>query len=248
MLKNTRKLVVFMLIAIVVFALANFVLAADVETELGLEYGAEIGLSDTDPRLVAAGVIQVALGFLGIIAVIIIMYAGWVWMTSEGNEEKISQAKKILINAVIGLTIILSAFAIASFILNRLNGAINEGVSYSGGGGIPGQGGISAASNKIIESHYPSRNQTNVPRNTRIIVTFKEAIDSSTVIMPTKDAEGNIIKGNVKIYRSVDGPDHSLSASAIVITKTDDNKTFVFNTISSPDYCLDNMGVVSVNS
>ena len=236
MLKNTRKLVIFMLLAIAFFALANFVLAA--EADLGMEYGDEIGLSDEDPRIIVARVIQVALGFLGITAVIIIMYAGWVWMTSEGNEEKISQAKKILTNAIIGLVIVLSAFSIASFILSRLTGAVNGENFYPNSGGAPSGGGVSATTNKIIESHYPSRNQVDVPRNTKIMVTFKEAIDINTIITQIEDPDDEkntidvIQDNNIKIYKSVDGADNALSASVVLATKTSDDKTFVFNTTS----------------
>jgi len=228
MLKNTRKLVIFMLLAIAFFALANFVLAA--EADLGMEYGDEIGLSDEDPRIIVARVIQIALGFLGITAVIIIMYAGWIWMTSEGNEEKISQAKKILTNAIIGLVIVLSAFSIASFILSRLTGAVNGENFYPNSGGAPSGGGVSATTNKIIESHYPSRNQVDVPRNTKIIVTFKEAIDPDTIIIGA-----NINQDNIKIYKSADGLDSALPSNAVLATKTSDNKTFVFDTISLLD-------------
>ena len=78
-----------------------------------------------DPRLVVADIIKIVLGFLGIIAVILILYAGFKWMTSGGNEEKVSSAKKILTAGIIGLAIILSAYLIANFIINRIYGAVN---------------------------------------------------------------------------------------------------------------------------
>ncbi|MBU1038930.1 Ig-like domain-containing protein [Patescibacteria group bacterium] len=73
-----------------------------------------------------ANIINIFLGVLGIIAVVLIIYAGYIWLTSQGNEEKITQAKKILSSAVIGLVIILASFGIATFIFNRLTGAINN--------------------------------------------------------------------------------------------------------------------------
>ncbi len=81
--------------------------------------------NNTDLRVTIVRIINIFLGFLGVIAVCIILYAGYVWMTAGGNEEKVATAKKLLINAVIGLAIILSSFAITSFILNRLQGAID---------------------------------------------------------------------------------------------------------------------------
>lgn len=76
-----------------------------------------------DPRRVIAEVIRIILGFLGILAVIIVLYAGFKWMLSGGNEEKISEAKKMLIAGAIGLVIILCAYAIANFVINQIIGA-----------------------------------------------------------------------------------------------------------------------------
>jgi len=78
------------------------------------------GLGERDPREIAAAVIKVMLGFLGIIAVLIILYAGFLWMTAAGNEDKISQAKGMMSAGVIGLIIILAAFGIATFVMNAL--------------------------------------------------------------------------------------------------------------------------------
>jgi von Willebrand factor type A domain-containing protein/Big-like domain-containing protein/type IV secretion system pilin len=85
------------------------------------------GLTTADIRVAAGSIIQLFLGLLGLIALVIVLYAGFVWMTSGGNEEKISQAKKILSAGVIGLMIILSAYAITTFILNEIQGALTGG-------------------------------------------------------------------------------------------------------------------------
>jgi len=71
--------------------------------------------SPRDPRIVAGDIIRVALGLLGIIFVAIIVYAGFVWMTAGGNEENAGKAKKLIFNGVIGLVIVLSAYAITIF-------------------------------------------------------------------------------------------------------------------------------------
>ncbi len=82
-------------------------------------------LSESDPRAIFTRIINVTLGLLGVIALGLIIYAGFLWMTSGGEEEKISKAKKLLVSAVIGLGIILSSWAIASFVLDRLSDATN---------------------------------------------------------------------------------------------------------------------------
>ena len=76
-----------------------------------------------DARRVVVDIIKIVLGFLGIIAVVLILYAGFLWMTAGGNDDKISEAKKILSAGIIGLVIILSAYAIANFVINQIYGA-----------------------------------------------------------------------------------------------------------------------------
>ncbi|MFH1947326.1 MAG: LamG-like jellyroll fold domain-containing protein [Candidatus Magasanikbacteria bacterium] len=96
----------------------------------GLEQvGEGTGLGGQDIRITIAKIIRAVLGLLGIIAVSIMLYGGFVYMTAGGNEEKIGTAKKILINGTIGLVIILSSFSIAQFIIMQLGkatGAIPE--------------------------------------------------------------------------------------------------------------------------
>jgi len=81
------------------------------------------GLGNKDPREVAAGVINVILGFLGIIAVVLILAGGFMWMTAAGNEDKVTTAKQVMSAGAIGLIIVLAAFGIAKFVVNALMGA-----------------------------------------------------------------------------------------------------------------------------
>jgi len=119
---------------------------------------------------------------LGLIALVIVLYAGFMWMTSGGNEEKISKAKKILSAGVIGLLIILASYAITSFILQ-----VAQGGGGGGGGhgdyteGLGGFGG-GALGGGVIEYHYPARDATNIPRNTLIMISFKVRVATSSVI------------------------------------------------------------------
>lgn len=93
--------------------------------DLGLTVGGEdigevIGLGTRDIRLTIASIINVFMGLLGIIAVVIILYGGFIWMTAAGNEERVEKARKMIVAGVIGLAIILSAYAIARFVVNSL--------------------------------------------------------------------------------------------------------------------------------
>jgi hypothetical protein len=90
------------------------------------EFAGEAGLGSGDLPTTIAAIIRAALGFLGIIAVVIILYGGFKWMTAGGNTDKVDEAKKIIIQGVIGLVIVLSAFAIASFVITQITGAVGE--------------------------------------------------------------------------------------------------------------------------
>ena len=97
---------------------------ATAEQTLGLtDVEGEIALSSQDIRVTVAKIIRAVLGLLGIIAVVIVLYAGFLWMTAGGNDEQIGKAKQWLINGIIGLAIILSAFAITQFVISKLAGA-----------------------------------------------------------------------------------------------------------------------------
>ncbi len=138
---------------------------------------------EKDPRDIAASIINVVFGFLGLLAVSLTLYAGYIWMTSQGQPDKIEKAKDILKNAAIGILIILSAYAIVLFIFRMFFGG---NLLSGGGGGNKSRGaGIGALGNGIIVSLYPAPNQTDVPRNTGIIVTFREPIDPRTICATT---------------------------------------------------------------
>lgn len=99
----------------------------DTVQEGGLsKVGAEVYGSDApkDIRIIVARIIQVVLGLLGIIFLIIIITAGYKWMTAAGNEEKVREAKDQLIRGVIGLIIILVAYSITIFVVDEIRKAI----------------------------------------------------------------------------------------------------------------------------
>lgn len=135
MKKNLLTLVLALsLLVAPVFALSVSPAAAQTNGNLvwGNDYNAtnftnDTGLGQRDPRAIVAQVIRIILGFLGIVAVIIILLGGFKWMTAGGNEEKAGEARKLIISGVIGLVIILAAFGIAQFVINSLMTATNTG-------------------------------------------------------------------------------------------------------------------------
>jgi len=135
---NRRRIVQFFFVSVAVFfAVALFSLPQNVSAQfdefdkdpnLVLDDVGEqinIGGGEQDIRVIIVKIIRFALGFLGLLAVIITLYGGFVYMTSAGNQEKVLQARRILINGLIGLVIIMFSYAIVSFIINKLTDIVN---------------------------------------------------------------------------------------------------------------------------
>ena len=69
---------------------------------------------------IATPIFNAVLGLVGVISLAIMIYGGYRWMTSGGNEETISEAKRTLTAGAIGLTIIIIAYSVVYFIVNSL--------------------------------------------------------------------------------------------------------------------------------
>lgn len=82
-----------------------------------------VRLGQKDLRTAIAGIINVGLGFLGVIAVVIVLQGGFKWMLSQGSIEKIDEAKKLIGAGIVGIAIVLAAFSLASFVLGELYNA-----------------------------------------------------------------------------------------------------------------------------
>ncbi len=109
----------------------NYVLASDWGEKSGLdktankmgyikEKGSASGQVITkSPEIFFGLIIKSALSFLGVVFLVLMIYAGIQWMQAGGNQEKIDKAKNIIVNSIIGLAIIISAYAITYFIMRH---------------------------------------------------------------------------------------------------------------------------------
>ncbi|MFA6537607.1 MAG: pilin [Patescibacteria group bacterium] len=99
--------------------------------------------TNTSLPQIIANVIKFILALLGVIMLVIVIYSGVLWMTAGGNVESVEKAKKYLKNALIGLILILAAYAIAEFaVVNIANIVTNNG---GGGSYLPDDPGSVAA-------------------------------------------------------------------------------------------------------
>ncbi len=117
MSKKTLITVLILIVALV-FVFSNFAQAQ----EYGLEEAKNIqGLSTSEPEAFAGRLIKYALALVGVILIALIIYGGFMYATSSGNEEKIKTAKNVLVYAFIGVIIIALAWAITNFVLQALS-------------------------------------------------------------------------------------------------------------------------------
>ncbi len=65
-------------------------------------------------------IIKVIIGLIGLIALIIFIAGGFLWMTAGGDEDQITKAKSLMKNAVIGIAIVVLAYAATSYIITQL--------------------------------------------------------------------------------------------------------------------------------
>ena len=90
----------------------------DLNSARDIGLGSNVPLKDT-----INAIIKVILGFLGLLAVIIILWGGFIWMTAMGDETKTETAKKLIIAGIVGIIIILAAYAIAAFVITNIGNA-----------------------------------------------------------------------------------------------------------------------------
>lgn len=93
------------------------------EDTLLTQVGDGINASDQQLPETIANIIKFILSLLGIIALILVIYAGFLWMFGGTDEKKIATARSIMLNGAIGLLIIMSAYAITNWAFNALTTA-----------------------------------------------------------------------------------------------------------------------------
>ena len=107
------------LIAVGTLALVAMPMLASAQSAFTVEnVGGSVGLGTADLKDTVINIIQWVLGILSLVAVVMIIFGGFTWMTAGGAEDKVDQAKRIITAAVIGLIIILLAWAIVIFVAN----------------------------------------------------------------------------------------------------------------------------------
>lgn len=86
--------------------------------EVGVAIGTDATSNDL-PTLIG-NIISALLSVLGIIFVVLVVYAGFLYLTAGGEDTKVKKAKTLLTQSIIGLVIIVAAYAISAFVIDAL--------------------------------------------------------------------------------------------------------------------------------
>lgn len=101
------------------FTFVNICMSADTAGYYGLEDSAdaaELREGESDISIAIGKIVGAGLAFIGVVFMILIIYGGILWMTARGNEQQVEKAKDLIYSAVIGLIIVLSAYAITNYV------------------------------------------------------------------------------------------------------------------------------------
>lgn len=128
-MKNKGKFLVFFVIFTALFGVLSPVLA---ETNTGFVSAGSSAGYDTANRDIV-NYIQLVINFLlsavAFVFFAMILYGGLRWMTSRGQEQLKEKAIDAITNAVIGLVIVVGAYALVTFVFGKLNPATQQAAS-----------------------------------------------------------------------------------------------------------------------
>lgn len=136
-MKINKKLFISSACLVVLFAFTITPVFAT--TTVGADFGfndmtsAGVKLGTRDLKGSVMGIINLLMGFLGIIAIIIILVGGFKYMTAMGSDDKIGEAKKLIIAGIVGLCIILGSYSIAYFVVESMITATTTPTTTTGG-------------------------------------------------------------------------------------------------------------------
>lgn len=128
-MKTFAKLALISAAFVAVMAPLAIAVPADAQpTSFSVEsVGSKIGLGGADLKETVLNILNLVLGLLVLVAVIMVIIGGFTWLTAAGNEEKVDRAKKIISAAVIGLIIVLLAWAVVIFVARTTSNVTNTG-------------------------------------------------------------------------------------------------------------------------
>ncbi|MEK7064990.1 MAG: hypothetical protein AAB963_00955 [Patescibacteria group bacterium] len=119
------------IVLLLAMSLATPVFALNVGTDIAGEAAKQGGYAGTTSETTLAEtaglIISIVLAFTGVIFLGLMIFAGILWMTAAGEEEKIKKAQKIILATIIGLVIVVGAFLLTNFLVPAIIAATKGG-------------------------------------------------------------------------------------------------------------------------
>ncbi|MFH1187264.1 MAG: hypothetical protein V1688_00190 [bacterium] len=144
MKKQSWKIfMIILLVLSVYFFTAGFVFNASAQlqtelnkklTDVGISANYDTNASQQDIALATyvGKIINYSLSMLGVIFLALLVYGGFIWMLAKGDSEEVTKSKDIIINAVIGIVVVLISYAITYYVVANL-----ANTTMTGGGFAP---------------------------------------------------------------------------------------------------------------
>lgn len=120
--KKVKYILIACLLAVIIFpamALAADNPALKKLSEVGSINGPYESASETTISEIIGTAVSAFLALLGVIFLVLMLYAGYNWMTAQGDEEKVTKAKDTITRSIIGMIIVVGAYAIWNFIFGN---------------------------------------------------------------------------------------------------------------------------------
>lgn len=134
-----KKLIVSLVICLGLLAFSLPVFAQIINPNVAGDFTAQMkpstGYTDMTVGGIIAVIIRAALGLLAVIFLVLMIVAGFGWMTAGGDEKKVKKSQDTIKTAIIGLLIVLAAYAITYFIFSVLPFSVGPGGAQGGTSG-----------------------------------------------------------------------------------------------------------------
>lgn len=121
-----KKKFIFVLVAVVALVVVIPTAAEALDLGSGLakgtavEAGFDANTNETTFAATIGELVKALLSFVGVLFLVLTVYAGFLWMSARGEESQIEKAQSILRSAIIGMIITVGAYSITSFIVPRI--------------------------------------------------------------------------------------------------------------------------------
>jgi len=120
MKKQSKILFTFLILIILIFPICVLADGGGGTQPNSTSITDPLNLKGTGMQVLIGRIISAVLGIVGSLALVMFIYGGFMWMTSSGSAEKVTQGKNTLVWATIGLAVIFSAYAVIRFVFERL--------------------------------------------------------------------------------------------------------------------------------